>query len=331
MDRVLGWLFKQVEVAPDYHQGRCLAVKGTGCRACADVCPHDAVTVGRRVEIDPVDCTGCGLCVRACPSGALEPAARAPVATPVRCSVVHGDAASVECLARLSPTDVLRLVDERGTVRLARGDCSACTVGDATVPDVITRTVTAAESLAGLVGAEITVDVREVPDGDRFDVDPRVRELSRRELFRSGRDSARRAAAAALSPLEHLAGAEPARGVAPLPTTWTETLRLLEAAGLEPDTRVPARLPIVEPGCILCPACTRVCPTDAFARVFDEAGGVTLRLDPQRCVGCDACAEVCPVHVIRMEDEVTWAELSRGASTVAVGGPGGPPPGGVQR
>jgi Fe-S-cluster-containing hydrogenase component 2 len=327
MDRVLGWLFKQVEVAPDYVASRCLAVKGTGCDACAVACPHEAITIRRHVVIDTIDCTGCGICVDVCPSGALEARGDAPATSRMRCSLVEGDASSVICLARLAPTDLLRAAEADGSLLLARGPCATCTVGDPGVPERVEATIGRAQGLAAVVGRPLAVRLEE---RERLDHDAPERRLSRRELLRTSGDGARRAAASALAPLERLAG-DDATSIAPLPIAWRDTLQALRAADLAPEALVPARLPRVEPGCILCPSCTRACPTDALSRVFEEGGGVVLRLDPERCVGCDACMEVCPVDVVRMDDVVTWGELQGGTVTLASNGAKGPPPGGVAR
>lgn len=43
-----------------------------GCRLCAKVCPHDAISVnGFLAEVDYSKCTQCGLCVEKCPTNAI--------------------------------------------------------------------------------------------------------------------------------------------------------------------------------------------------------------------------------------------------------------------
>lgn len=331
---VLAWAFRRADASPEFTAATCLVHHGVGCTACADACPHDAITITRTVAIDPIDCTGCGLCVAACPSHALAPRAPAPTARDVRCSQVAGDAASVTCLARLQPSDLVRLGATADTVTLGRGACSGCTVGGTGVPDAIADAVAAAERLLAVHGRAPDFVVAEV---ERLDpsLDPRA--LSRRDLLRSGWDRVKDVGGAVLAPLERLAPAEDegATDRPPLPAEHRRRWRTLELAALDGDAEVPWRLPVVADGCIFCPACTRVCPTDAIRRVFDEAppapagGGVGARGGPQpmrlelevdRCVGCDACVDVCPVHVIAMADATTWADLTAGPRTVARSG-----------
>ncbi len=328
MDRVLGWLFKQVEVTPTYHQERCLATKATGCRICADVCPHSAIRVRRRVEIDPIDCTGCGICVSACPSQALTP--RGGVVPPnvaLRCSQVGGNAPSVLCLARLRPTDLLRLADADGRVVLGRGACEACEVGAADVPARVAASAEQARALASVLGLSLQVDIEQV---EALEAVAPERRLSRRDLLRDSGASAKRATASALAPLEKLAGAEETRGQRPaLPPDWQATLTLLANARLPRETLVPVRLPHVLDGCIMCPACTAACPTDAIQRRFEADGSTSLWLEPRRCVGCDACQHACPVRVVRMDEPVPWDRLDQDRTLLfarATSGPTGTTP-----
>ena len=90
MDDLLSFLFKAVDVAPEYTSSRCLAVTQSraACSRCHDACPHQAITIRREVEIDQVDCSGCGLCVQVCPSQALEPNVRYQSEQDLRCSQV---------------------------------------------------------------------------------------------------------------------------------------------------------------------------------------------------------------------------------------------------
>lgn len=313
MDAILNFVLRAVDVTPTYEEARCLVVtRSTGaCSACFDACPHDAVRITSRVAIDPVDCTGCGLCVQACPSGALEPRLTIAPGGNARCSQVSGSAQSVQCLAKLQPTDIARLAGGKGSVTLGRGDCTACKIGSAAVPQVVAATAARAELLAHVTGRELEVRIEQVVSLDQRDAGDR---LSRRSLLGGGLNSVKQAAGDALAPLERILPApEPSLAGARIEPAveHLRELRLLEIGAVAAAVAVPFRLPRVADGCILCPICTRACPTDAFTRVLEPEGGA-LFLDPERCVGCDACVAACPVKVITMDDDVSYGELTGG-------------------
>lgn len=307
---LLNWAFKQADVTPNFVAQHCLAVRGSGCRACADACPHDAITVTRTVKIEPVDCTGCGLCVSACPSLALAPRERVVTDQAVRCSAVQGETTSVVCLARLQASDLVRMAAPGRPVTLARSDCAACDIGGAAVPAALERAAAAARELLALHGRKLELRIVETETLDL----PRDRvEISRRDLLRGGWREVRRSGSALLAPLEGLAEAEAEAGDRrALPAEHQRRVRAIELSRPAPDSIVPLALPEVLDGCILCPACTRACPTNALRRVFDgdAAGGARLELDNDRCIGCDACVDACPVAVVRMRDDVTWGEYT---------------------
>lgn len=319
-DDLLSFVFRAADVAPAYAADRCLVVKRgrSACRACLDACPHDAVRIGRRVEIDNVDCTGCGLCVQACPSQALEASPRYEPGESIRCSKVPGEAQSVLCLARLSPTDVLRLGGRHEDVTLVHGDCATCPIGSAAVPDVVGEVARDAGALADARGRPLRIRVEARA---RFDGDHRPGRVSRRALLTGSLRNAQRGASAALEPLERLLPAVKANDDrVDLPAELSKRYYVLELAAPDPEATVPWRLPRVADGCILCPSCTRACPTDAFSRDL-KADPAVLYLDPERCVGCDACADACPVRVITMVETAPWGEVSGGREVAYLADP----------
>lgn len=44
----------------------------SGCEACVDVCPDDAIVLDETVAIDRQRCMACGKCILACPTGTLD-------------------------------------------------------------------------------------------------------------------------------------------------------------------------------------------------------------------------------------------------------------------
>lgn len=320
LDDLLNLVLKAVDVAPRYESANCTAVRRSprACHICVDVCPHQAVSLERLVEIDKVDCTGCGICVQECPTNAL--ATRAVVdAGSVRCSRVPGDAQSVLCLARLEASDLVRLVGTGDELTLAHGACDGCAIGSSVVPDLVKRTAGFAEALLAVAGRNVTIAVERF---ERFDHRAPGGRFSRRRLLRGAVRSARNASAEALEPLERMLPAQKeAQGLPPMPAEHAKRLDYLRAASPAPETPVPWRLPRVDDGCILCPYCTRACPTGAFSRelggeLHNDRSDGALILDPERCIGCDVCVAACPVSVIAMDAEVTAGELL-GGKTVA--------------
>ena len=315
-DRLLNLLIKATNIQPAYTPEHCLVVTKSvgGCTVCKDICPHEAITISRQVEINDVDCTGCGLCVQACPSQALASSAAFQPGAPLRCSQVKGSAQSVQCLTRLDPSDVLRLAGRKDKVTLVRSECAGCKIGGAEVPEYLDKTLQKAQALAAVRGRTLAHEVRQETHFDVTD-DPDV--LSRRELLRGGVRGTQRFSADLLAPLEVFSDTQAeAKGV---PEELERTLLLIRSAAPEPETLVPWSLPRVHDGCIMCPVCTNVCPTDAFRRELTpvkEGGGGTLQLEPERCNGCNACVRSCPVKVITLDDEVSYGELSGGTQAV---------------
>lgn len=312
-DNLLKLLSNVTNVAPVYHKEHCIAAKQSvaACHACKDVCPHNAITLKRFVEIDDVDCTGCGLCVQACPSQALEAKVNFQPGAPLKCSQVKGSAQGVQCLTRLSPTDLLRLAGSKDKVTLVRNDCANCKIGTEAVPEALNKTIDEAKKLAEFRERKIEFQILEQ---EKYDTTDNPDKISRRDLLRGGFRTLQTTAADALAPLDP---GDP-KDVA-LPREMQRQYAVIEQAKPEAEQIVPWVLPRVKDGCIMCPVCTNVCPTKAFSRDFkpkdkdgNELGGSVLNLEPDRCNGCNACVKACPVKVISLDEQVTWEELSGG-------------------
>ena len=60
---------------------------------------------------------------------------------------------------------------------------------------------------------------------------------------------------------------------------------------------LPALEIIIAPGCTVCEACFRVCPTGAIS-ITENPGDWALMFQRDRCVGCAVCLEVCQPRVL---------------------------------
>jgi ferredoxin len=328
-DNLLKLLSSVTNVSPLYHQEHCIAAKQSvaACHVCKDVCPHEAITLKRFVEIDNVDCTGCGLCVQSCPSQALEAKVSFQPGAPVKCSQVKGSAQSVQCLGRLSPTDLLRLAGTKNKVTLVRNDCATCKIGVTKIPEVLEQTISEARKLSDFRKREINFEILQQ---EKYDATDNPDKISRRELLRGGFRGIQATAADALAPLD--SGEDKNDS---LPKEMQRQYAVIQQAKPEAQQVVPWVLPRVKDGCIMCPVCTNVCPTKAFSRDFkpkdedgNELGGSVLGLEPDRCNGCNACVKACPVKVISLDTNVTWEELS-GGKTIAFHKPPAEPTKGI--
>ena len=311
-DNIFKLVTKATSVSPVYTKTSCIAYKQSMsiCSVCRDVCPHEAISFlrGKEVQIDEIDCTGCGICVQSCPSQALEPKVNYQTEVPLKCSQVKGGAQTTHCLGRLSATDLLRLAGRKDTVHLVRSDCAGCKIGTERVPELLDETINTAKKLATLKQRDVNINVQIL---ERFDATDNPERISRRDLLRGGFKGIQHTAADMLAPLDPGGDEEKT-----LPREMQRQFRMIESSQPEADAMVPWSMPRVADGCVMCPMCTKACPTEAFRRDFEpkdkEAGGSVLILEPEKCNGCNACVKVCPTKVITLDEEVSWGELTAG-------------------
>ncbi|MFH1569341.1 MAG: 4Fe-4S binding protein [Gemmatimonadota bacterium] len=109
----------------------------SGCRACADACPTDAIDAGAgSLQLDLGRCLFCADCERACPEGAIRFTAEPRLATSTRAALVL-DSGELE-LARALERQSRRVFGRSMKLRqVSAGGCNACEA-DANVLSTIT-------------------------------------------------------------------------------------------------------------------------------------------------------------------------------------------------
>ena len=289
------------------------------CRACADVCPAQAIQVEESVIRLNDSCVRCGRCAAACPMGALGlpgfsvPEVPRETLRPlsIDCWKVPGKLAPegtlrVPCLGGLSPGRILELVADAGprmVELLDRGWCATCSAGSK-IAHPAAACLEHARSLLEAAGSAVhrlpqmrslllPVDLMPV------EIPPPVSEtrMSRRSFF----SALTAKATVAIDQVRPLPGTELRRRRGfekqPLPSRERQRVlfnlqRIAQSAWFTPPRGLFHRVS-VSADCNNHQLCASICPTGALA-VFEQGSRSELMFDTQLCIGCDACRAICP-------------------------------------
>ncbi|WP_135227606.1 4Fe-4S dicluster domain-containing protein [Deinococcus fonticola] len=306
-------------LVPRFTAPRCLLVRQAvgGCDACQVACPHEAIRLGEHlgvgITIDPQKCTGCGLCVQSCPTGALEYDLTGPLEAlqaqkdggeaVLCCSQSGAPAPSLPCLGRVTPGVVSAAGAWNLPITLLHGDCAACPVGAGDVPERLQEVIQQTQQLRAATGRPAQVTLRRSTDIDRG----RSVGVSRRGAFAALLRAGQKQVIRQLPerPLPFVDWSVPAER---LPAEWRWRARTLRPTPA-PDTPIHWPAPLIGEGCIDCPVCANVCPTEAITRDLQPDGGVQLHLNLSACTGCMACQRSCPPQVIHRQEQWFYAAL----------------------
>lgn len=303
----------------------CLSLRApryASCRACAAVCPVQALHIEEaEIRLDET-CVNCGRCAAACPMGALGlPGFSVPEVSrtearslsvdcwKVPARLTPDESLRVPCLGGLSPGRILELVTTAGpraVELLDRGWCAGCgagKAGDAAQHPVAASLKTARALLeAAGSGAERLPRLRilHLPANLMpVEIPPPVSEtrMSRRSFF-SALTAKATVAVDQVRPLP-VAESRRRRGFEKTPVASRERRRVLfameriaQSAWLAPPPGLYHRVE-VSTACNNHQLCASICPTGALA-VFEEDGRSELMFDTQLCIGCSECGAICP-------------------------------------
>lgn len=303
----------------------------SGCTACVDACPVDAIDI-EEYCIDIKDsCRKCGLCVAACPTEALV----SPRIMPKKLYDAIAGAAAAYKTAYVTCTRALRRVPRANEVVVACvGDvprevwfsvmadypnvsvylpldiCENCK--NTTGEDRLGEEIAAAEEWSG-VGLGLEVDPHALTCEKR-------REYERKEFM----DNIMKTTGLAVSKLNPATAAvtsvtqrlkEHSKKITALEKTLKQACgtttqkrrrvltqgRQLVLSTLQSYPDLAQNITVSTPECdfskcTLCGECVRLCPT----RATDLVGAGRFTVEPTFCVGCGLCVEACEEHALRM-------------------------------
>lgn len=291
--------------------------KGTdGCRACADVCPHDAVAISidgdGSVAIDADACTDCGACLGVCPTEAIESPRAAPLEALGEATRAALETASTEGsrlpLVGSDPDPVVIAFTARSVFPAV---VAASADGPPTVPIPVADASRVPASLccatiaAGAGGVAVVADPREPAPGTVDEARRALEDLADDAPVRRVASTDPEAVAKTLRAVAReeplVDDPDPIRAHARTATAMAATAVDVLADGARQDVRVPSlgTVSVDADACTLCQSCSRLCPTGALAQPDTR----TLTFDPAACVGCGICV-ACPEDAIDVDDVI---------------------------
>ncbi|MFA7293383.1 MAG: 4Fe-4S dicluster domain-containing protein, partial [Rhodocyclaceae bacterium] len=289
------------------------------CQRCADACPHDAIVLNDEgATVNPKNCQNCALCISACQTGAWSSSnfnviellrqAIKQQTWRVACAPSGETAdAIVPCLGAIDGV-VLGYLAKRGIPVTLHGQwhCGDCPHGK-TGAAQLALNLEAVDVLhqgarAGVVNSDVAISwplpqLAPPPKAQHRDQNkkpaaefaPARRQLFRRVIGRSI-DEVILATPQAEQPA-------PEKAIRPGPYAITERRELLQIVTRQKDGQafplqfhegLPLMQLTLQPGCTVCEACFRVCPTSAI-QIEENPDAWALQFRFDSCVACQAC------------------------------------------
>jgi Fe-S-cluster-containing hydrogenase component 2 len=299
------------------------------CAACFEVCPVDAITIGRPPSLDVEKCQSCLSCIPACPVGAYR--ADDDVSHLFNCAS-HVEDQIVELICGLHPhpeigtdtesigiqihgclaglgTGAYVALSALGLNRLSllTDACSACKWHPLS-PEIHRQVERANRFLSAWERDDsITCMDKIALPVERPLWNAKNPPLSRRDLFRMLARQGQIAMARAMENGITSSRRQPGR----------DRLRLVSAVSHLPEPVANVDLHefgfatlTISNSCNACGACGKSCPTEALHFEMDtNETTFSISFSAQNCIGCDICAHVCLPDAISINHTPTFEQV----------------------
>jgi ferredoxin len=312
---------------------RCLHTQDqySECAACFNICPVQAITVGKLPSLDTELCQSCFACIPACPVGAYR--ADDDVSDLLNCAT-HIEDQPVELLCGLHPHPETGMDSEsigikiRGCLAglgtgayltlfplglkriLPRIDaCRACKWPTLS-PEISQQAERANQFISAWDKHDVVTCIDEInAPVERVLWNAKNPPLSRRDLFRmmgrQGQVAMARAMENGMASSKRQPGRDRMRllaAVEHLPSAQAASSICLEGFSLTTLT--------ISESCTACGACAKACPTEAlkFQKNEDEMT-FSISFSAQNCIGCDLCDHVCMPDAIILNHAPTLEQV----------------------
>ncbi|NVK31012.1 MAG: 4Fe-4S binding protein [Gammaproteobacteria bacterium] len=285
------------------------SAKLAGCNACIHACPADAIiSIGEKIEVNPMLCQGGGTCATACPTGAIrynfpQPSQQADrLRKAIRAYKIAANQMPHVLiysgdwdLSSLDPRIIAVEVEETASLgaafwlqALAFGAASVVISAEADIPAVSLEILkTQLEFARGVLSA---MNYPSEAISIRPDIKPDLK-ISMPPIAPSNALGTNLKREQLWAAIDHL---------------WHEAAHP-SASLKEPAGGQFGFVSINTESCTFCMACLNVCPTQSLS------GGdhPIIQFDHRQCVQCGLCDQACPENAIELNSELILDPVSR--------------------
>lgn len=317
----------------EINSGLCSDIRKKGsCDHCKEICPTNAINIGREISIDPKKCVRCGACATICHNGVytlldgsdetllnkIEVLYSSVKNITIQCNgcnnyfkIKHKKIPKgtgklvVPCLGRVNEIIHLR-IRELDFENVMFSDCdSKCPYKSAW--NGFYQTLFLSDHLRKTINMVSHNSSLTTKSEEKLSKD--FEGQNRRDFVNL---AGKRAAAFALN--INASKKQISKHMHSLPIRRRILLEFLKSYEINDHIVEKNTLPFAEikilSSCDLCGACAYICPTGAL-KLIDNNKNTTITFEFAKCIGCELCALVCDKGHLQIEDEANLGNLKR--------------------